>query len=185
MKKIIIAVIIILVVAIGGFMYYRSTQSTAETETDTEITSAPEPSREPTPEEVARDLYEIEIQNGSGLEGAAGTAQELLEDADFNVSGTANADNYDYTETVIRAKADVSESWLEELQDILGENYTVDSSIEELDEEAESDVVVIVGTLDENGDEPETEAEPTTAPDEEDETEEPTGTPTPSPTGSA
>ncbi|MFA9288677.1 MAG: LytR C-terminal domain-containing protein [Weeksellaceae bacterium] len=184
MKKGIIALVIILLVSIGGFMYYRSTQSAETiTETESDLTTTPDPTSEPTPEEVARDLYQIEVQNGSGLEGAAGTAQTLLEDADFNVESTANADNYDYTETVIRVKADVSESWIDELKEVLGEKYTVDSSVEELDEDAETDVVVIVGTLDENGDEPaaEEEAEPTTAPDEEEEDT----TPTPSPTESA
>jgi hypothetical protein len=52
------------------------------------------------PAEVAVDVY-----NGSGTSGLAGSAGTALEQAGFSVAGTANADSMDYTVTEIRFAA--------------------------------------------------------------------------------
>jgi len=178
--------VIIIALVVGGFFYWRSSQTAApdtmEVET-TETTMEEEPT--PTEAEVDKGEFSIEIQNGSGIEGEAGRAQELLEGEDFTVTGTANADSYDYEETVIRASADVSEEWLDMLIEALETNYTVDSSIEDL-EDSDADVVVVVGSFDDSGEsmveeveEETTDPTPTVSEDSE---ETPTDTPTPSPT---
>ena len=46
-------------------------------------------------------IVTVEVLNGFGQPGAAATAGELLVDAGFEVTETANADNFDYQQTVI------------------------------------------------------------------------------------
>lgn len=179
--KIIGIVVIVAVLAGGGFYYYQNMQ-TKQTAEETSITPTEEPSPTPTSEEVNKAEFEIEIQNGSGIAGEAGRAQKLLEDAGFEVSSTGNADNYDYEDTVIQAGAEVSDAWIEELTKELENKYTVKGSVEELDKDAESDVIVIIGSKDSNG---ETVKADTTSDDSEDASDEaettttPTKTPTP------
>ncbi len=194
MNKKIITILVVIVLLIGGFFYWRSTQNQdsgvkvidpAESETE-------EPT--PTEEELKKDAYKIEVLNGSGIEGEAGRAEALLKSAEFDVIGTDNADNYDYEETVIQAGDDVSEDWLDALKTELSKKYTVQSSIDKLSAETDAQVVVIVGSFDQDGESmaPEVEAtatptedtndaEETPTPTEDAETTE-TPTPTPSPT---
>jgi LCP family protein required for cell wall assembly len=56
-------------------------------------------------ETVAPADVSVEVFNGSGTEGLAGTAAGQLEAAGFTVTGTANADSADYTATEIRYAA--------------------------------------------------------------------------------
>ncbi len=181
MKGLIIIGIVVLI-SLGGFFWYRSVQSSPPT-TPTEKTAetTKEPTNTPTPKEAKKDAYSIEILNGSGIEGEAGRAQELLEDAQYDVKSTGNADNYDYGETVIRAGRTVDEQWLEELRKELGKKYSVQSETETLNaSDSDADVVVIVGNLDGNGDSMTPEEEPT--PDEVTATPEPTEEITAAPT---
>lgn len=183
--KIFLGIIIIGLLAGGGYYFWQSrgaatTSETAET-TPTPDTEQPTP----TPEEnVEKDAFSIEIQNGSGIAGEAGRAQELLEGDDFKVTGTANADNYDYEETVIQAGDDVPDAWIDELIASLEKNYTVQTRIDDKGD-SDADVVVIVGKFDDNGESMVTEEETTdeeVTPTPEESAEEPTETPTPSPT---
>ncbi|MDA1316479.1 MAG: LytR C-terminal domain-containing protein [bacterium] len=190
MLKIIIGVLIVAIIAVGGFMYYQSVQDKlANPPADTEVAlSDTEEKPTPTPEKSMKPGdYSIEVQNGSGIAGQAGIVEELLADNDYEVKSTGNADNYDYEETVIQAKADVSKDWLDEIKKVLKEKYDVQSKVEELDEDAETDVVVVVGSLDADG---EALGESTSITEESSDTTAEsnasgTETPTPSPTKSA
>ncbi|MCR4326309.1 MAG: LytR C-terminal domain-containing protein [Candidatus Roizmanbacteria bacterium] len=182
--KALIIVGVVVIISLGGFFWYRSAQSeptTTPTEESTDTTK--EPTSTPTPKEAKKNAYSIEILNGSGIEGEAGRAQELLEGADYDVQSTDNADNYDYGETVIRAGRTVDEKWLEGLREELGTKYSVQSETETLNaSDSDADVVVIIGNLDDNGDSMTPEEEPT--PEEEttitpEPTEDITETPTP------
>lgn len=172
MGKILIIIAILLLLAGGGFYYYQSTQKPAETAAEEESSDeSVTPTEEPTPAEVDLDTFTIEILNGSGIVGEAGRAQELLETNEFKIDSTGNAENYDFEDTVIQAGSDVDEGWLDELRDTLSKNYTVKAGVTKLDAaDSESDVVVIVGSLDEDGNSMAEE-------------EAPTGAATPSPTG--
>lgn len=171
-KNILIAVVII-AVGVGAYLYYQSTQSSTSNTTD-EISITAEPSEEPTKEPVKKSEYKIEVLNGSGFAGQAGVAEEFLKDKEFDVISTGNADNYDYEKTVIQAKKEVKDTWINELKDTLGEKYTVESSVE-VKEDGDADVTVIIGKQDDNGDP--LEEEPTDTPEET-----PTGTTTTTPT---
>ena len=181
MWKAVIAVIIVALIGAGGYLYYQSTR-TATPVAETSATPTPEGIATPTPEEVDRSDYTIEIQNGSGIAGKASEVQQYLEDEGFTVSGTANADSYDYEKTVIYASSDVDSAWLEALRDVIGEEYDVEGNIEELDMDTDADVLVIVGKNNADGEsmapEEENEATPTEKP-------EGTTTPAPSPTPGA
>ena len=154
MLKIIIGVLIVAIIAVGGFMYYQSVQEKLATPpTDTEVALSEEKEKPtPTPEKNMKPGdYSIQVQNGSGIVGQAGVVQELLEENEYNIESTGNADNYDYEETVIQAKKDVRKTWLDDIKKILKEKYDVQTKVEELSEDADTDVVVIVGSFDESG----------------------------------
>jgi hypothetical protein len=184
--KIFLGIIIIGLLAGGGYYFWQSRVAATTTET-TETSPTPDIEQPtPTPEKnVEKDAFSIEIQNGSGIAGEAGRAQELLEGDDFKVNGTANADNYDYEETVIQAGDDVPDAWIDELIATLEKNYTVQTRIDDKGT-SDADVVVIVGKFDDSGESMVTEEEATTdeevTPTPEEESEDPTNTPSPSPT---
>ncbi len=168
--------VIILVIALGAggwFFFGRNADGTA----NSDVTPTESPTEAPTPTEEEADLtaHEVQVLNGSGVAGEAGRLQEALEEAGFTVSGTGNADNSDYTETIIQAKADVNEGFLNALADELSKTYTL-SDNEELDEDSENDVVVIIGGVEDSEDEEAT--------DEADTDEDAEETPTPTPTES-
>jgi hypothetical protein len=180
LRNIIIAIVII-ALAGGGYYYYQSSKSTKSEKKDevtvTTVSETPEPTEEP----VVKDAFKIEVLNGSGITGKAGEVQTLLEDADFIVDSTGNADNYDYEETVIEAGGNVPVAWTDELKATLEKDYKVKSSVEKKDEDSDI-VTVIVGKLDDKGDDMSPEEEPTETPKAE--TEETSDT-TPTPTISA
>lgn len=164
----IILLIFIIIGAIAASAFFFLTREPAEEDTDTEITTTSFPTEEPSPtdEPVDRTEYSIEVLNGSTVEGEAGRLQETLEDEGFTVDSVANADNSDYTTTIIQAKDGVSEAYLEELREILEESYVLGTA-ETLDEADENDVVIIIGIeSDETEDEATDEAEVTEAPEE-------------------
>jgi len=171
--------IVVLALVVGGFFYYRSTQNqdSGVKVVEPSDTESEEPT--PTEEVTKRDAYKIEILNGSGIEGEAGRTQELLKSAEFNVIGTDNAKTYDYEETVIQAGDDVSEKWLDELKNELSKKYKLQSSVDKLDTETDAQVVVIVGSFDNDGKSMVKEVEATPTPTPEEETTDETGTPTP------
>ncbi len=147
--KIGIAIILVGLVAGGGYLYYQTTvvqKPGGPAIVKEEVTPAVEEvTPTPTPEEVDPAEYDIEVQNGSGTAGVAGTAQAFLDEEGFTVVSTANAENYDYTDTVIYAGDTVSEAWLSKLSEALQKKYEVQSRVETLDMETDADVVVVVG----------------------------------------
>lgn len=99
----------------------------------------------PTPEEVDLAAYTIDIQNGSGVAGAAAKAKTLLVGEDFNVASTGNADNSDYAKTIIKAKDSVPSAYIDALKEALSSSYELDT-VETLGDSETTDVVVIIGS---------------------------------------
>src|SRR3989338_10519484 len=117
MKKNILLVFVVLLIiglASGGYMFTRKNKKPAKT-TETFVTSAQEPTVEPTTEPQKSD-FPILVLNGSGKVGAAGTMQKILEDAGYTVADKDNADSYDYVKTEIRLKKNVAPSFADELK---------------------------------------------------------------------
>lgn len=108
-----------------------------------------EPTRAPTPTAAAVDKSKVTISvlNGSGITGAAAKLETSLDTEGYNVVDRGNADNSDYTETVIRAKDTVNDSYLDALSEFLSETYSVASEIETASGSADdADVTIIIGS---------------------------------------
>lgn len=140
---IIIVTALLLGAGVAGFFYMRSSssQSASVTPTPAPVEQEPMPTEEPT---VNKEDLKIKVLNGSGVVGEAGKVQKILEGADFVVDSTANADEYDHKTTDIQVKSTVPSSVTNELTELLGEDYTVDSS--SLDDTEDVDIIIIVGT---------------------------------------
>ena len=145
MWPILLVFVIMIILFVGVFFYKQGGITIGNGETNTtEATVSPTVAPEPTTEEVDLAKYEIEVQNGSGVAGEASRQKDALEEEGFVVASIDNADNSDYTDTIIKAKEDVDEDYLEKLKDFLGESFTV-GEIETLSEDASASVVIIIG----------------------------------------
>ena len=113
-----------------------------------EITPTPtiKPTNNPIDKEsgLNRSKLNVEVENGSGVVGAAGKVAELLKGLGYSILGTENADNFDYTGVTISVKSGSSD-YGELLKSDLGKKYTVSSSLSDLSATASPDAVVIIG----------------------------------------
>jgi hypothetical protein len=91
-----------------------------------------------------RSTLSITVQNGSGTEGAAGKAANILKDLGYNVSSTGNADNYNYVGVTIKVKSEDSK-FTDLLKKDLSKDYTVKASSSDLSSDSPSSAVVIIG----------------------------------------
>src|SRR3990167_10593591 len=86
----------------GGFLYFSKNFNTDFLKKEPEKSiKLPEISSTPTEVEVDKAAYEIEVQNGSGIAGEGARVKEILDKAGFKIGAVGNADNSDYTETII------------------------------------------------------------------------------------
>jgi flagellar basal body-associated protein FliL len=120
------------------------------------LTTTPteEPTNTPTPKVTTvpldkssgldRSNLTITVENGSGEVGVAGSGKSFLEGLGYVVSGTANADNYDYVNVTIKIKK-ASEEYLSLLKKDLNTKYTVGDTATDLESSNSSDAVVIIG----------------------------------------
>lgn len=133
---------------LGGIFFYQKSVSQESGEpTPTPNYNnivTPVPTASP---ETKLDLakYPINVMNGSGTPGQAGTVKELLETAGFEVEKTGNAPSYDYIKTVIKAKSDVPEEYITKLTEVLSKNYEVDTK-QSLSATSDDSVQVIIGS---------------------------------------
>lgn len=86
----------------------------------------------------------IEVQNGSGEKGVAGKVADFLKSFGYKISGTKNADNFDYTNVTISIK-ESSSNYLSLLKKDLNTEYTVGDTNSTLSASSSADAVVIVG----------------------------------------
>lgn len=84
------------------------------------------------------------IENGSGVTGAANKAAQILKLSGYVVSGTQNADNYDYLDVTIAIKS-AKAAYLPLLKQDLSTEYTIVGSTTTLDSSASADALVIIG----------------------------------------
>jgi LytR cell envelope-related transcriptional attenuator len=108
-------------------------------------TSAPKPTAVPTAKPVDLSQYSIAVLNGSGVTGEAGKVKTTLTTDKFNVTSTGNADNNNYTKTIIAAKKTVDTAYLTQLESELKKSFDVDSTVSSLTSGA-TDVTVTLGS---------------------------------------
>lgn len=127
----------------GVFAYKQGVFKTAKiavpTATPTPVVT-PEPTKAP-------DLtkFEIEILNGSGVDGEAGRQRLSLTTEGFTVSSVGNADSSDYTDTIIRATAAVDKDFIAKLKSTLESSFTAVKE-EVLSDDSPVPVTIILGT---------------------------------------
>ncbi len=109
-------------------------------------TSAPTPIPSPTAKPVDLQSVSIDILNGSGVSGEAGKVKTSLTTDKFNVTSTGNADNNNYTKTVIAAKKTVDPAYLTQLKTELKKTFDVDTTVASLPSSATTDVTVTLGS---------------------------------------
>jgi hypothetical protein len=91
-----------------------------------------------------RSQLAVTVENGSGEAGVAGKAADILKHLGYNVSGTGNADNFNYANVVIQVKS-ASQDYLNLLQTDLSSDYTIGSTSADLPDSFSSDALVIIG----------------------------------------
>jgi hypothetical protein len=138
---------LLLGVLLGGIVFYEKNikQDSQETPTPLATTEATiAPSASPS---AKLDLtkYPINVQNGSGIPGTASLAKDLLTKAGFKVVATGNAPSYDYTDTFIETKSDVSADFVTKLTTTLSGIYKVGTP-KALPASSTDEVIVIIGS---------------------------------------
>lgn len=143
MWPILFVVFLALASLIGIFVYKQGMNKGTQVNV---VTLSPTPTVMPSPT-IALDLskYSIQILNGSEVDGEAGRQKTNLEGEGFTVSSVGNAANSDYTKTIIQAKENVGQAFLDKLKIVLEKSFVVGDS-EELPEDADSSVIVILGS---------------------------------------
>lgn len=91
-----------------------------------------------------RSELSVEVQNGSGVAGAAAKASDALKTFGYNVVTVGNADNFDYADVTIQVKSAKSD-YLSLLKKDLGANYTIGTTSAALTADFSADALVIVG----------------------------------------
>lgn len=110
------------------------------------LTTTPKPSISPVSQSstLDRSKLTVEVQNGSGVVGAAKKAADTLEALGYVINSIGNADNYDYTNVTMRVKSSKS-NYLSLLQKDLASSYTIGTASADLTATSSADALVIVG----------------------------------------
>lgn len=99
---------------------------------------------EPTLSEADLSEYEVQVLNGSEVSGEASRQKDSLEAEGFTIASIGNADESNYTDTIIQAKKNVNKAYVAKLKSVLEETFdTVKTKT--LDEDSSVPVVVILG----------------------------------------
>lgn len=140
----ILLIFIIAIVLLVGIFAYKQGMFKGTKVNEVIVTPTPVVTVEPA-KAVDLTKYEIEILNGSGVTGEASSQKASLESAGFIISSIGNASNSDYTDTVIKAKAEVDKAFISKLKSALESSFTVGET-EALADTSSVPVVVILGT---------------------------------------
>lgn len=156
-KALIILIAFLLVLAV---LIYLGTRFLG-TGTDDEIEEEPTPAIEatstpvptdtegPTPteteeeEELSRDDLRIQILNGSGTPGAAGSMSAYLKNLGWSDITTGNADSFDFEDVSISVTSDLA-GYLELLETDLSDSYTIGDTDTDLTSSS-YDAVITIG----------------------------------------
>lgn len=130
-----------IILAVSGGSVVLPTLMSTPTPT---VTSTPVPTPTPDVSALDRSTLAVQVLNGSGTPGVAGTMKEFLEEKGYTVKNTGNAQTYDYETTQIFVKAK-SKAYLTLLEEDLKESYVLGSSSSTLEDDVTYDVRIIVG----------------------------------------
>lgn len=161
-----ILAIVILILLFLGFRAVSSYKGSTPTPTPTPIVTVATPTATPTPtvnpsltptpvvsptinpidktSGLDRSKLSVTIQNGSGAAGVAAKGVTTLKDLGYDVVGSGNADNFNYTSVTIQVKSSKSD-FLNLLKKDLGFSYTIGAATSDLPDSFSSDALVIIG----------------------------------------
>jgi len=132
----------------GGIFYSRKAVSNQDIRSQAverpTPTSTPTSTPTPTPEKIDLGDYQLQILNGSGIAGEAGSVNELLQTEGFKEAETDNADSYNYKKTEVQLKENTPKKVFDTIKETLKGKYDVTLG-DALSEDSEFDVIVIVG----------------------------------------
>lgn len=142
----IIVVIIIILVLVGGFFIFQSTQKKDKSATPVVGKTSPTPTPTEKPK-INKESVKIQVLNGTGTPGQAGTAVEALTKAGYKADNikTGNADEFDQTATAVAYKdgfKDTADDIKEALKTSF-DNISIEST--QLDKDNEFDIVITTG----------------------------------------
>lgn len=135
------------------------TETPTPTETPTETptatpTATPTPTPTPTKSATSnpvdsatgldRSILDVQVQNGSGVTGAAKTAGDFLSGLGYNVISTGNADTQDFVNVTIQVKSTKS-NYLSLLKKDLSSKYTVGTTSSDLSSSSTADALIVIG----------------------------------------
>ena len=141
-----VGVLIGLIILGLGFWFWSKSNKriNRSTKSEEKLTVTKTQATPTTTQEIGRSEYKIQILNGSGEEGVAGELKTTLEKVKFTVSGTDNADNYNYEMTEVRYKKNIDEAFKADLNKELGKKYSITKG-KELANDSDYDVIIIIG----------------------------------------
>lgn len=151
-KKFLSAILVFLILIAILFFSWRFLTKKSEKESTVEQTKTiesptPAPTQMPTPKLEKSDL-KIQVLNGSGKKGAASSLKKFLIEKGYDKDiDTANADAFNYEETIIKIKED-KKSYLSLLINDLKGEYRISSETAVLDGNSDFDAVIVVGKED-------------------------------------
>lgn len=147
-KEIMLFVVIFLI-TFGLFYFIANSRSSegfsffgSPSPTPTAVPTEAPPSPTPTIE-VKREEIRVQVLNGTGVAGQAGSTKTLLTTAGYKDVTTGNASKYDYTQSEVQIKKDkeyVKDTILEDIKTVIES-----PKVTELDSTSTSDVVIIIG----------------------------------------
>jgi len=91
-----------------------------------------------------RSKLSVTVENGSGIEGTAGKAADILKEIGYNVPTIGNAGNYNYKGVTIKVKKEKS-NFLDLLKKDLSKNYSINSTSSDLSSDSPTDCLIIIG----------------------------------------
>lgn len=147
-----LATLLALALAGGVYVYLTGTKrisikSIVNSETPEPLaSSSPVPAPSATPlANVDLTTFKVSVLNGNGGIGVATAAKTIIEKAGFKVSSIGNADNFNFTDTLIQVKPDVADTVVAMLKNSLSSNYSVKIG-DPLSSGDNFDIVVTVGS---------------------------------------
>jgi len=122
-KLIVVIIVLILLVGGGWFIFGRSRDDATPFEIK-------ESTPTPTPEKIEREEIKIQVLNGTGITGGAGSLKTKLEKLGYSQIEVGNAPTSNFTATELIFNDDVPKTVRDEIQELLEDTYQ-DVEVEE------------------------------------------------------
>jgi hypothetical protein len=143
-KAPIIITIVVVLLLIVGAVFLLQPKKEEKKEVTAVVTEQPTPTTKPP---IDKKSVKIQVTNGTGTPGQAGTAVTALKDAGYEAGNikTGNADTFNNKVTTITVKAGF-EDVANDIKDVLSSTFsTIKIESSQLDASSEFDVVIVTG----------------------------------------